>query len=69
MSALYETVKRLDEFLKDAGKSDKERIQIKGQISIKAGIMLVGINEHTADDPGKLSSLKAAIRAVLGVEL
>ena len=68
MSSLYDTVRRLDEYLKQSGKSDKERTQIKGQISIKAGVMLVGVNENTPDDPAKLASLKAAIRAVLGIE-
>lgn len=69
MSSLYDAVRRLEEYLKQSGKSDKECTQIKGQISIQAKVMLVGINEHTPEDPAKLAALRAAVQAVLGREL
>jgi len=69
MSLLYDAVRRIDELLRESGKSGKECIQAKGQIAIKAGFMLASVTEQTPDDPSKLTALRAAVRSVLGKEL
>lgn len=69
MSQLYDAVQRVDELIRTSGKSDKERIQAKGQIAIKAGFMLASITEQSPENPAKLASLRAAVRSVLGQEL
>lgn len=69
MSQLYDAVQRVDELIRTSGKSDKERIQAKGQIAIKAGFMLASITEQSPENPEKLASLRAAVRSVLGQEL
>ena len=69
MSLLYDAIARVDELLKQSGKTNKEFFQAKGQISMKAGFVLSTISEKTPDDPAKLAALKAAVRAVLGKDL
>jgi hypothetical protein len=69
MSQLYNAVEKVDELLKHSGKTDKERIQARGQIAIKAGFMLASITPQTPDEPAKLAALRAAVRAVLGKEI
>jgi hypothetical protein len=69
MSQLFDVVQKVDALLKSSGKAGKEFFQIKGQISLKAGFILTAINEKTADDPQKLAALKAAVKAVMGVDV
>lgn len=69
MSQLYRAVVRVDELLKQSGKSGKEFFQAKGQISMKAGFVLSTISENGPEDPVKLAALKLAVKAVLGKDL
>jgi hypothetical protein len=69
MSQLFELVQKVDTLLKNSGKSGKDFFQIKGQISLKAGFILTAIKETTPDDPKQMAALKAAVKAVMGVDV
>jgi hypothetical protein len=69
MSLLYDAISKVDGLIREAGKTNKEFFQAKGQISMKAGFVLSTIGETSPDDPAKLKALKEAVKAVLGKEL
>jgi predicted regulator of Ras-like GTPase activity (Roadblock/LC7/MglB family) len=62
-SHLHDAVVRIEEII---AKRDLPAFKTKGAIGIKAGFALGLIDASTPDDPGKLASLKAAAREVLG---
>jgi len=69
MSLLYDAIAKVDDLIRQSGRTNKEFFQAKGQISMKAGFVLSTIPEKGPEDPAKLAALKAAVRAVLGKDL
>lgn len=65
-SALYEAVQLVEALVAQSG---GDRIRLRGQIALKAGFTLDLVDADTPDDPVKLRSLKAAVRAVLGQDI
>ncbi len=61
---LYATVQRINAFIE---RKKLDPFKTRGEIAIRAGFGLGFIDADTADDPEKLSKLKAAATAVLGV--
>jgi hypothetical protein len=43
--------------------------QVKGSLSLRAGILLALVNEATPDDPVKLEKLRAAARELFKMEI
>ncbi len=46
-----------------------DEFQTKGQIGLKAGLMITFIKPDTPDDINKIAALKKAVKEVLGVQL
>jgi predicted regulator of Ras-like GTPase activity (Roadblock/LC7/MglB family) len=65
-SQLYQTVQAVEGLIRQAG---GDRVKLRGQIALKAGFTLDLIEADTPDDPMKLQSLRAAVRAVLGQDI
>lgn len=62
MGQLFDAKQKIEKII-DAKKLDP--VKTKGQIGLKAGLMLAFINPDTPDDVAKLEKLRAAAREVL----
>ncbi len=62
MGKLYDARLAIEKII-DAKKLDA--VKTKGEIGLKAGLMLAFINQSTPDDDAKLQKLKAAAKEVL----
>lgn len=65
-SALYRAVQTVEGLIR---KSGGDRVRLRGRIALEAGFTLDLVDADTPDDPAKLQSLRAAVRAVLGTNL
>ncbi len=66
MGQLYQAVCAVEQVIARKGLDD---FKTKGLISMKAGFFLSIVNSTTADDPSKLTSLRAAAEDVLGEKM
>jgi hypothetical protein len=64
MGKLFEYKNIIEEKVKNMG---ADAFKVKGQIGIKAGILIGSIDANTPDDPAKVQALRAAIKEVLGI--
>lgn len=65
-SELHQAVQLVEALIVESG---GDRIRLRGQIALKAGFTLDLVDADTPDDPVKLRSLRAAVRAVLGQDI
>lgn len=63
---LHRLVQAVEELIRQRG---GDRVRLRGQIALKAGFTLDLVDAGTPDDPGRISSLRAAARAVLGQDI
>ncbi len=63
MGKLYDARLKIEQII-DARKLDP--VKTKGEIGLKAGLMLAFVNAGTPDDDTKLARLKGAVKEVLG---
>ena len=66
MGQLYDAKVKLEQLIAERKLVASE---VKGAISLKAGVILALVNQHTPDDPVKVEKLRAAVRALLQAEL
>ena len=66
MGQLYDAKVKLEQLIAERKLVASE---VKGAISLKAGVILALVGPSTPDDPVKLEKLKAAVRAILKTEL
>lgn len=66
MSQTYEAKVKLERIIQERRLNEAE---VKGKLSLKAGMLLAFIRPDTQDDPVKLERLRAAAREVLKAEI
>jgi hypothetical protein len=66
MSQTYEAKVRLERIIQERRLNEAE---VKGKLSLKAGMLLAFVRPDSADDPEKLAKLRAAARELLHVEI
>jgi len=66
MGALYDAKQKLEKAI-----AEKKLVaaEVRGAVSLRAGLLLTFIDENTPDDDAKLARLRAAALAVLKTEL
>jgi hypothetical protein len=66
MGQLYDAKLKLEKLIAERKLVESE---VKGAISLKAGVILTLVGPSTPDDPVKLQKLRAAVLALLKTEL
>jgi predicted regulator of Ras-like GTPase activity (Roadblock/LC7/MglB family) len=63
---LHRLVQLVEALVRQSG---GDRVRLRGQIALKAGFTLDLVDAGTPDDPVRIQSLRAAVRAVLGQDI
>ena len=63
MNQIFRLKQKIDELIVSKG---LDRFRTYGEIGLKAGFMISIISENSPDDPGKINSLRSAVKGVLG---
>jgi hypothetical protein len=66
MGLLYDAKVRIEAIIAE---KNLNATDVKGRLSLKTGVLLALVNQHTPDDPVKVEKLRAAVRALLQAEL
>jgi len=66
MGALYELKQKVDATIAARKLNPSET---KGQLSLRSGVLLALVGPSTPDDPAKIERLRAAMKAVLGLQV
>jgi len=66
MGKLYDAKLKVEQLIAERKLNETE---VKGQLSLRSGLLLALVREETPDDPTKLEKLRAAVRAVLKAEI
>lgn len=66
MGKLYDARMKIEKAIQD---KKLDAVKVKGEIGLKAGIMLAFVKENSPDDDAKLASLKKAAMEVLNLSI
>ncbi len=66
MSQTYQAKLKVEQIIQERRLNEAE---VKGKLSLKAGMLLAFVKPDSADDPVKLEKLRAAARELLHAEI